>query len=386
MFIERKIAPIVKYAGKKFPIVSLTGPRQSGKTTLLQNVFPDKPYVTLEDPGTRAYVAADPRDFLNQYPKGVIIDEAQHVPELFSYIQTESDKRNKPGQFILSGSQNFLMNDKISQSLAGRVAVLKLLPFSIDELKATGKLKSNVYANMVYGFYPRLFERNIRPQLFYSSYYETYLTRDFRQLKNLGDLSTFQKFIQLCAGYSGQLVNLSSLANDTGVAVNTVKAWLSLLEASYIIFLLKPYRKSFNKRLVAAPKLYFWDTGLASFFLGIKDWQMLKSSHMRGALFENFVVAEIGKYYFNQGQLPGMYFWRDKTNNEVDCIVENGKKVEAVEIKSGTTLNTDFFKGLLYWKRLSGKSDLNLVYGGASNHMRNGIRILNWESIHDILK
>lgn len=385
MLIERKLAAKVKYMGKKFPIVSLTGPRQSGKTTLLKNVFSSMPYVSLEDPDMRLFAENDPRAFLSQYQKGVIIDEAQHVPHLFSYIQTISDSRNKTAQFVLSGSQNFLLNQKISQSLAGRAGILKLLPLSIEELKSAGQLKTDAFAHIHQGFYPRLFDKKIDEGLFYSSYVNSYLSRDVRGLVNVGDLSTFHKFLQLCAGRIGQLLNLSSLANDAGVSVNTIKSWLSVLEAGYIIFQVQPHHKNFRKRLVKTPKLYFWDTGLACYLLSIRDKKDLQNHFLKGGLFENFVMAEIGKYYFNEGIQPSLYFWRDKTGHELDAIIETGKTREVVEIKSSSTVNPDSFKGLKYWNELSGHTDLNLIYTGKTKHKTQGINVLPWQNIHDIL-
>lgn len=386
MIIDRVLAAKVAYAAKKFPIVSLTGPRQSGKTTLLRELFRKLPYVSLEDPDLRNFALSDPRQFLSNYPSGVILDEVQHVPSLFSYIQTTSDLRNKTGQFILSGSQNFLMNQKISQSLAGRAGILKLLPFSMEEMQQHHFLKSNLWDQLYKGFYPRLFDKKIDPVLFYSSYIETYLKRDVQDLVNVTDLNTFLKFLKLCAGRTGQLLNLSSLANDTGISVNTVKSWLNILEASYIVFLLQPYHQNFRKRLIKSPKLFFWDTGMACFLLGIKSVNDLKLHFSRGSLFENFVIAEYGKYFHNRGMTPDLYFWLDKTGNEIDCIIENGRKVRAVEIKSGATVNDDFFKGLLKFRDLSAKTDLALVYGGNTKQSRKDIEVLGWKNMLDALK
>ncbi|MEO6168085.1 MAG: ATP-binding protein [Chitinophagales bacterium] len=386
MIIDRILAAKVAYAAKKFPIVSLTGPRQSGKTTLLREHFRKLPYVSLEDPDLRNFAQSDPRQFLSNYPSAVILDEVQHMPSLFSYIQTASDLRNKTGQFILSGSQNFLMNKKIPQSLAGRAGILKLLPFSMEEMQHHHFLKSNLWDQLHKGFYPRLFDKKIDPVMFYSSYVETYLKRDVQDLVNVTDLNTFLKFLKLCAGRTGQLLNLSSLANDTGVAVNTVKSWLGILEASYIIFLLQPYHQNFRKRLVKSPKMFFWDTGLASYLLGIKSSSELKTHFAKGALFENLVVAEYGKYFYNRGMNPDFYFWRDKTGNEIDCIIENRKKVRAIEIKSGTTVNDDFFKGLLNFQNLSKSADLALVYGGNTKQTRTDIEVLGWKDMLEALK
>ncbi len=379
VMITRTIEPHLRYVAKKFPVVSLTGPRQSGKTTLLKKVFAKHPYVSLEDPDQRHAAMADPRGFLNQFKKGVILDEVQHVPELFSYIQTLSDEKNKAGFYILSGSQNFLMNKHISQSLAGRAGVLKLLPFSMDELKQIGKLPA-AHPLLFQGFYPRLIDKKIKPSVFYSSYVETYLKRDVRDLINVGDMSSFLKFIMLCSGRVGQVLNLSSLSVEAGVAVNTIKAWLSVLEASYVIFLLQPYHQNFNKRLVKSPKLYFWDTGLACYLLGIKSAAELSGFHATGSLFENMVIADLGKHFFNQAQEPQLYFWRDKTGHELDCIMDIGRKVKAIEIKSGMTMRDDFLKGLYQFHQLHNKAQLNLIYGGNMNQQIKDTRVISWNN------
>ncbi len=323
--ITRVISDKLKSLYRKFPVVSVVGPRQSGKTTLVKNVFPRLKYVSLEELDNREFALRDPRGFLSTYDNGAIIDEAQRVPDLFSYIQTEVDKKDSPGQFILTGSQNILLHENVSQTLAGRVAILRLLPFSLEELKNTpyGSWQSDRY--IYTGFYPRIYDKKINPADWYPNYIQTYVEKDVRLMKNISDLNTFQKFIKLCAGRTGQILNLSSLGNECGITHNTAKSWLSILEAGYIIFLLKPYHKNFNKRLIKMPKLYFYDTGLACFLLGIQNTSQLATHYLRGSLFESFVLSELIKERFNKGIEPNCYYWRDKTGNEIDCVIETGK-------------------------------------------------------------
>lgn len=338
----------------KFPIVSLTGPRQSGKSTLLKVSFPDYQYVSLEDPDMRLFALEDPRGFLATYPDKTIIDEAQRVPELFSYLQTHVDKQGKEGMFLLAGSHNFLLMENINQSLAGRTAVLKLLPFSHNEMKQGNILPASVDEEIFKGAYPRLYDKDIYPTDYYPFYIQTYVERDVRLMKNIGDLSKFIRFIKLCAGRIGQLLNLSSLSNECGIAVSTAQAWISLLEASYIVYLLKPDYNNYAKRLVKSPKLYFYDTGLACSLLDIKDAGQVSTHFLRGGLFENLVINEFIKESYNQGNEPELYFWRDSTGNEVDLLQQVGNKQNAYEIKSGATYSQDYFKGIGKWAKLSG--------------------------------
>ncbi|MFH1457472.1 MAG: ATP-binding protein [Patescibacteria group bacterium] len=383
MYIKRKLTSKLKQSAKEFPVVAVIGPRQSGKTTLVKNTFPGYKYISLENPDTREFAKNDPKNFLNNYNNGVIIDEAQRVPDLFSYIQGIVDEDKKPGQFILTGSQNFLLHNKINQSLAGRVSILKLLPLSLEELSSI----DNDYEYYLYnGFYPKLYDSKISPNDWHNSYIQTYIERDIRQLKNITDLNTFQKFIKMCANRTGQILNLSSLANDCGISHNTAKSWISILEASFIIFLLEPHYKNFNKRLIKSPKLYFYDVGLVSNLLNIENKDQIIHFRLKGELFETFVIAELMKNRFNEGQKNNNYFWRDKTGNEIDCLIETANNITPIEIKSGKTITSDYFKNINYWNKLSknrpGQS--YVVYGGNENQKRKQGNIISWNSLESI--
>lgn len=386
--IKRTLSKKLKQLASKFSILSIVGSRQSGKTTLVRSVFPKADYVNLEDLDSREFALRDPRGFLSTYNKEVIIDEAQRVPELFSYIQTESDKRRKTGRFILTGSQNFLLHEKISQSLAGRVAMLKLLPFSVAEISGSKYELSEISDYIFTGFYPGIYDKEIDPMDWYPNYIQTFVERDVRLIKNISDLNTFQKFLKLCAGRTGQILNLSSLGNDCGITHNTAKSWLSILEASYVIFLLKPYYKNFNKRLVKMPKLYFYDTGLVCSLMNIQNAVQLTSHYLYGSLFETFVLSEIIKYRFNRGTEHNCYYWRDKTGNELDCIVDMPDGSFQVEIKSSKTIAEDFFDGFRYWNNIAGNAGKRacLVYGGSENQKRSIADIISWKNIPSIFE
>ncbi len=379
--IKRMLSSKMLSLARSFPVIALTGPRQSGKTTLAQYAFPKKPYALLEDPDTRDFALKDPRGFLAQFPNGAIIDEAQRAPQLFSYIQGIVDKKAHPGMFVLTGSQNFLLMEKISQSLAGRVALLTLLPLSFKEL-AKNDIHLNSPEEYIFrGFYPRLYDQDIPPRDLYANYVHTYIERDIRLLKNVHDLSVFHTFLKMCAARVGQLVNLSSLANDCGITHNTAKAWLGLLGSSYIIYLLRPHHKNFNKRLVKMPKLYFYDTGLACYLAEIKDARTLAHHPFKGALFESLIITEILKGYLNAAEDPGIYFWRDKMGHEIDCLIDHAGQLTPVEIKSGKTVSEDFFKNIKYW---SGIADIPhrkgiVVYGGEASQRRSNIEVLRWK-------
>ncbi len=379
IMIKRLLEDKIVQLAEKFPVVSVTGPRQSGKTTLIRSIFPEYRYEVLEEPDTMLLAKRDPRKFLESGPR-MIIDEIQRVPELFSYIQTLTDKTNIAGHFIISGSQSFLLNQHISQSLAGRVAMLNLLPFSLEELKDQLPEITDFESYMFKGSYPRIYDKEIAPADFYPNYIQTYIERDVRLIQNIQDLTLFIRFIKLCAGRVGQLLNLSSLANDCGISVNTAKAWISLLEASFIVFLLQPHYINFNKRLVKMPKLYFFDTGLASSLLEIQSENQLFSHYLKGSLFENLVLTELIKNRFNRGLKSNFYFWRDNKGNEIDCIVESSKGLIPIEIKSGSTFNLDFFKSLNYWNKLSGNSGENsyVIYGGDTNRVMKEGKLLSW--------
>jgi uncharacterized protein len=364
--IKRHLEPYLKLMMSKYPVIMLTGPRQSGKTTLVKNTYPNLPYVTLEDPDTRLFASSDPRSFLNRYPEGAIFDEIQRVPDLFSYIQSNIDLNKKNGQYILTGSQNFLLQEKITQTLAGRTAILKLFPFSIAELKSVNFQVDNFDSLIFNGFYPRLYDHQITPVDFYPYYIETYVQRDVRLIKNILNMSTFIRFIKLCASRIGQLLNLTSLATDCGIAVSTAQQWISLLETSYIVYLLKPHYTNFNKRLVKMPKLYFYDSGLACSLLNIENPMQLSTHFLKGGLFENLIIMDYLKKRFNLGLSDNCFFWRDKTGNEIDLLIERDNKLLAIEIKSGETYNNDYFKGIRYWNKLSGNLPENsyVVYAG----------------------
>ncbi len=375
--IEKKITHFIN----KYPIVTLTGPRQSGKSTLLKNSFKNYEYVSLEDPDALLLAKEDPRLFLKNYPGKTIIDEIQKLPELFSYIQTHVDKHNRTGMYLLSGSHNFLLMERISQTLAGRTAILKLLPFSFCELTDGNIAYKSLDKQMFTGGYPRIYDKKIAPNEFYPFYIQTYVERDVRLLKNINDTSLFIRFLKLCAGRLGQLLNLSSLANDCGISQPTAQAWMSVLEASYIVFLLKPHHKNFRKRLVKSPKLYFYDTGLACSLLGIGDEKQLSNHYIRGHLFENWVILEFVKKMYNDAKEPNMFFWRDNTGNELDLLIESLNETRVIEIKSGATYSSDFFKGLNYWQKLSGANDKQkaVVYGGEKSQSTMNGRLISWK-------
>ncbi|MBU2578533.1 ATP-binding protein [Patescibacteria group bacterium] len=381
MYIHRLLEKKFKQLSKTYPVVALTGPRQSGKTTLVKKIFPDKKYLSLENLDTRAFAQKDPKGFLKTYNKGVIIDEAQNAPELFSYIQEIVDVNKKSGEFILTGSQNFLLMEKINQSLAGRVAIVTLLPMSADELSEKLK-RANLNRLMLDGLYPVIYEKKIDAAEWYQNYIKTYIERDVRMMKNISDLNLFQKFIKLCAGRVGQILNLSSMANDCGVSHNTIKGWISIIEASYIIFLLYPYYENFSKRLIKMPKIYFYDTGLAASLLNINSEDQLDISPFKGGLFESFIISEIIKNEYNKGLSLNIYFWRDKSGHEIDCLYENKRKKYAIEIKSGKTINNDFFDSLNYLQKISKNifTNLVLVYGGIEKQNRSNATVLGWNN------
>lgn len=382
--IDRKLTEYLTYIATKFPVVALTGPRQSGKTTLVETLFSYKAYTSLEDPDVREFAITDPKGFLNQFKDGAIIDEIQHVPHLFSYIQTRVDKSKKPGEFILTGSQNFLLLEKISQSLAGRAAILHLLPLSAQELLSSNFTFDNPFILIQKGFYPRIYDQDIPAIDWYKSYLNTYIERDVRQIKNISDLSKFQLFLKLCAGRVGQLLNMSSLASDCGIDHTTIRSWISILEASFIVFLLGPHHKNFNKRLVKQPKLYFYDTGIASYLLGIHKPEELLTHYMRGALFENFVIGELIKQRFNKGREHNLNFWRDNHGHEVDVILNSGKRLIALEIKSSETIVNEQFKSLAYWNHLTSEQKGYLVYAGDISQTRSTATVLSWKDLQNV--
>jgi len=357
---KRTIAPILTRFSKIYPILGITGPRQSGKTTVAKMLFPDLPYVLLENIDIRIQAQNDPRAFLKQYENGAIFDEIQHAPELLSYLQGIVDASPTKGRFVLTGSQNFALTSHISQSLAGRVGMTTLLPLSLAELNQFDNINELIFS----GGYPGLHALQINPLDFYPSYIQTYLERDVRQLKNIENLGQFQTFLKLCAGRVGQIINLSSLALDCGISHTTARQWLTLLEASYVIFFLQPFYRNFNKRLIKMPKLYFYDTGLACSLLGLEKSTQLESHYLNGALYENLIILELLKGRLNRALPPNLYFWRDRTGHEVDLIAEWGGQIKAIEIKAGSTFQPDFIKGVRYFCELSETAHGYLVYSG----------------------
>jgi predicted AAA+ superfamily ATPase len=382
--IERSLSTKILSMIKGFPVITLTGPRQSGKTTLVRWLFSHFEYINLENLNDLHAVQEDPIRFLRTYSStGVIIDEAQKFPGLFSYLQVIVDESKQMGKFILTGSQDFLLLEKITQSLAGRVAVCHLMPLGLPELEQAGLTPENLDTLLFSGSYPVLYDRDMEPRDYYPSYIQTYIERDVRSMKNIGNLSAFQRFIKLCAGRTGQLINFSGIGNELGINHKTVVSWISILEASFIIFLLKPHHKNFNKRVVKQAKLYFFDTGLLCSLLDIQSPAQLNSHYLRGHIFESFIVSEYIKMLHHAGLVPNAYFWRDNTGHEIDLLLEEGERLKAVEIKSGETIHPDFFNGLDYFRNLSllPIEDLFLIYGGLQNYQRTAANVLSWKNI-----
>ncbi|MFH1461911.1 MAG: ATP-binding protein [bacterium] len=388
--IKRELEKKIKKLAAAFPAIAILGPRQSGKTTLAKATFPNYKYITLENLSNRERAIKNPIEFLNSLKKekGVILDEIQNVPDLFSYMQEMIDEENKMGFFILTGSQNFLLNQSISQTLAGRISIQTLLPLSTSELEKANLLPQESLEYLVKGSYPRLYDTKAKPEDWYNAYIQTYIEKDVRLIKNVTDLSLFQKFIQLCAGRIGQILNVTSLSNDVGVSTTTIKNWLSILEQSYIIFLLQPHYKNFSKRLIKSPKIYFYDTGLAANLLGIENEGQLITHYLVGGLFESFVASELLKSFYNNGKRPRLYFWRDRTGHEVDFIIDKAQNLLRVEVKSTKTIMNNLFDGLKQWQKISGIEDNNnfLVYRGDEDYKRSIGRVIGWKSIKKILK
>jgi predicted AAA+ superfamily ATPase len=381
--IARSAQKAILRMAEGFPIIAITGPRQSGKTTLARWTFPEKPYLSLEDPDILSMAETDPRGLLAGFPRGAILDEVQRAPQLFSYLQTKVDEKITPGMFVLTGSRQFGLMTGIVQSLAGRVGLVNLLPFSADELASANQLPGSLDELLLKGLYPPLYDRNFLRGDWFTGYITTYIERDARQLLNVRDLSIFQRFVRMCAARTGQILNLSSLASDCGITHNTAASWISVLEASYIVYLLRPHYKNFNKRLTKAPKIYFIDVGLAAWMLGIHELEQIQFHAQRGALFETFVVTEFLKNRFNQGLTSNLYYWRDSKGLEIDLLLEDGERLQAVEIKSGQTIAEDFFASLKSWRRLAGQenSPAWLVYGGDTALTNGNISIMPWKKI-----
>ena len=401
--IRRLLETPLKQAAGKYPVVTLTGPRQSGKTTLVRAAFPRHEYASLEDPDVRAFALEDPRGFLGQFTGGVVLDEAQRAPDLFSYLQTIVDGEDAPGRFIVSGSQDFLLLRSISQSLAGRSAIFHLLPFSLAEIEGRRPFPleklgrelpkarrpgspgapPDLMEALLRGFYPRIHDKGLDPQGWYAGYYQTYVERDVREIVNVGDLESFGRFVRLCAGRNGQLLNLASLAVDCGITHTTARRWVSILEASFLVTLLRPHHANYGKRLIKSPKLYFLDTGLLCYLLRIRSPDDLRAHPSRGPVFESFVVCELLKNALHQGREPDLSFWRDATGHEIDAVIERGSERVAVEIKSGQTVADDFFAGIDFWRRLVGDpaAPAALIYGGDRSFRRRGVAVYSWSAM-----
>ncbi len=377
--IPRMIEATVRKLQNGYPAIAIVGPRQSGKTTLAKAMFPDKPYFSLENPDLREQAKTDPRGFLANCHDGAVIDEIQRCPELFSYLQELLDRPGMCGRFVLTGSQQFGLHAGITQSLAGRVGMVELPTFTAAEI--AGFLPASPWEAICKGFYPPLFDRPLEPSQWYSGYIQTYLERDVRQITQVHDLDTFQRFLRLCAGRSGQLVNHAALAADAGISQPTAKAWMSILQASYVVFLLPPLHRNFNKRVVKAHKLYFYDTGLACRLLGIRAAGELEASPFRGALFENLIIADMLKRQLNCGEPANLHFWRDNVGNEIDLLLPAGlDRWSPLEVKSGQTVAMDWFAGLRKWRDLAGEATGTpaLVYGGTLPAQCHGITVHPW--------
>ena len=389
--VERRLEPHLRAAARQFRVITLTGPRQSGKTTLCRTAFPSMPYVSLEPVDVREFAVRDARGFLDRFPDGAILDEIQHAPALLSLVQERVDGSKKRGQFVLTGSQNLTLLASVSQSLAGRTAVLHLLPLSLDEVRRFPRPPKGLFETIVAGSYPELHDEAIPPERWYASYVATYVERDVRQVVRVGDLRSFQTFLRLVAGRAGQLLNLSALGADAGISQPTAKAWLSVLETGFIVFQLPPLHRNLNKRLTKSPKVYFHDTGLLCWLLGIRSRTDLMHHPLRGAIFENWVVSEVMKARVHEGETPALCFYRDKSGREIDLVLDTGTRFDMVEIKSGKTIASDWFANLdavgeiVANARASdaprGKIGRIVVYGGDESQARTGTKVLSWTDV-----
>lgn len=385
--IPRTLEPKLRSLSGYYPIVIVTGPRQSGKTTLCRSTFPDKAYVSLEALDTREFAHTDPRGFLAEYSEGAIIDEIQQAPELLSYLQGEVDARPDPGRFILTGSQHFGLSDAIAQSLAGRCGILALLPPNLEELRHFPNAPKDLYATLWHGAYPRIHDRNIPAHQWLSDYTTTYVQRDVRQVINIGDLLTFSNFLKLCAGRTAQEINLSSLSNDVGVSHNTIRTWLSILETSYLVYRLPAWHSNIRKQVVKAPKLHFLDSGLACYLLGIREPEQLRHHPLRGSIFESWVVSELYKAQIHHGEQPNMFHYRETRGPEIDLLIPHGDRLHAIEIKSAATVAQDFFKHFQYLPDRIKHTTLpptivnQVIYGGEASQQRSKAQLISWQNI-----
>ena len=381
--VPREAEPLARTLAREFKVVAVVGPRQSGKTTLAKAVFAAKPYASLEDPDLLRFAQEDPRRFLGQFPEGAVLDEAQRCPELFSYLQGVVDRRHTPGQFVLTGSQHFGLVQRITQSLAGRVGFINLLPFSARELHSADWLADSLDEALLRGGYPPIFDMPAAPMRWYNAYLGTYVERDVRQLRNIQDLPTFHLVLRLCAAAVGQLADLTRIGNDAGVDQKTVRAWLNVLEASFVLFRLQPHQRNFRKRLVRTPKLYFYDVGLAARLIGIESAAQMRTHPLRGALFENWVITEFLKRRWNEGKQSNLFFWRSHAGLEIDLVLEEGELLAPVEIKSGATVASGWLRTLRRWRELAGDAAGRpvIVYGGDQAQQRTDADIVPWRQL-----
>ena len=384
--IIRLLGSKISAVAEKMPIIAVTGPRQSGKSTLIQQLFPNHTYLNLEDIELRKFALSDPKGFLLNAGQKAIIDEVQYAPELLSYIQVITDREKIAGQFIISGSQNLLLMQSIAQSLAGRVAIFNLLPFSLEEIYQTHFASPTYEDYILKGFYPRIYDLDLNPTTWLQDYLKTYVERDVRQILNVGDLGTFRQFLEICAGRIGQLVNFSEIGNMIGVSYQTINKWLNVLETSFIVYTLRPYHQNFNKRIVKSPKLYFYDTGLACALLNLRNVEDLNRHFAKGALFENLIINEILKNQLNRNLSPKNYFWNVSGSHEIDLLLDQGGRLLPIEIKSSRTIGNHFFDGLKYFQTLSGAlpTESYLVYGGNEVQKRSIAQVLSWKNLHEI--
>ncbi len=383
MNLKRSLKESIVIYLEKYPIIALTGPRQSGKTTFLKGEFPEYRYVNLENPDTRNFAETDPNAFLKLYDRFVIFDEVQRAPVLFSYIQALVDESRIMGQFILSGSQNFHLLENITQSLAGRVALFRMLPFDFTELKSAGLLDHDFTVNMYKGFYPAIYDRSIPSKMFYANYIQTYIERDLTEIINVRDLKQFRNFLSLCAARAGNIINLNSLANECGISQPTAKSWLSALESSYIIFQLQPFFNNLNKRVIKSPKLYFYDTGLLCHLLRINDAGSILLSEYKGSLFENLITSEFIKSNYHLNLMRNFWFWRDSAGHEVDLFWQDSEQLNLIEIKATQTIMSDLFKGMAYFQNLDPEmvKSKSLVYTGLENQQRSDENVISWYNL-----
>lgn len=389
MHINRTLTPLLEEDAKKAPVIAILGPRQSGKTTVARKAFPNHTYISLEDYDVREFASNDPRMFLkdNENEHGLILDEIQHVPKLLSYIQTSVDLNRRPGYYILTGSQNFMVNQAVTQTLAGRISIHTLLPLSLEELKKADQLTEVPEQILLKGLYPIIYGQDYDPTKWYRDYVRTYVERDVRSLGKVEDLSTFIRFLKLCAGRIGQPANFASLAADTGITPVKAKAWLSILEASYIIFLLQPHYKNFSKRLVKTPKIFFYDPGLACHLLGIETEKQIQTHYMRGGLFEAMIIGDFYKQFYNNDRTPHIYFWADK-QHEVDCIIEQADRLFPIEIKAGQTISGAYFSGLTHWNEIA-QTDAShnfVIYAGDTNSNRSAGTVIGWQQAGTLMQ